>query len=600
MIEREELNKRLDHNIRIYFFVKGYIREAWKLARAKKTGQDKKYKKKEPFVNFSEEAQELIEILSVRLLSSKGFKVNDSIPFEEHWIQKDIKVFLQKNREIEKVLNDKILLDALEKSKKRSVKLVERFSHPLMLAGEVCHAASYKFPVPPVNLILESLYGILTYASNQIHKRAMRYDPDLKNISTVEKYSTYTSSFGSIVVIGLIIAALASGPVSLAIAAFLTAIGSLAISASNLMKLGGSIVSLINEIRDHKEPKDTYKWRVFKRVLLCGRYALSSAFYLCMSILAVAAVVALFTNPIGLAVLAGSMFTFALVAVGVSIGTLILTKLADRKIKEITKKHLNQEDKKDFRVSPGYKNKDKHVLGETLDLANEESRRHSKKPIENQGIELMRKMSNHKKHIGASGKPLSLQEYERLSLVSIEELKQKKKHDPIYQGVKCNVTKQKDQDRDVLVIHVPKESSSVMIANDKIERYQNSKQEVEVTLTAHPSDRAIFILLDTNKVFAPLEMEHCGDPIVVLKIFEAAKLTNVEVILDPRDRASLIDNKDPKLRTYFAAIEGWSSEEFQSYSKIKSQGKLGEIPDQLPHESSSQESSGRSHSHPDA
>ena len=595
MIEQEALKKKLDDDANRYLFVKGYIREAWNLAKAQRENQDQQYKKNKTFRNFSKDTQELIALLSNKLLLTDDFNEDDSTPFEEHWIQKDIKEFLKKNREIEKILKDKILLDALEKNKKKSVKLMARFSHPLTMAAELCHAASYKYPVPPANLILESIYGILMYAGNLIRKRAMKRDPDLKSFSPVERYSTQASSFGSLVVLGLIISAAASGPASVIIAAFLTAVGSLSVSIANLMRLGGSIVSLIKEIREHKEPKETYKWRILHRIMACAKYATSSTFYLCVSILAVTAVVAIFANPVGLAVLAGSMFTIALIAIGVSVGTLILSKIAENRINKITKEHLGNKSEESLHVSHSLNSKKKKGIGKrVLNLNHDQEERaeylDKERGLE-PGFELMRKTSSNKRKISVSSEPMTLQKYKQLSLISLKQLEAKKKHDPIYQNVKFGIEKQKSQqESEAFVIHVPKENPTSTKLEDKIERHWNMRKEVEITLNPSPDDKSLLILFDTNRGFSPLEMEHCGDPITVLKVFEAAKLMGVEVILDPRDRALIIDNKDLKLKKYFAAIENLSPEEFQAYLKnstgSKRYKKLGEVPAQFPEKSS--------------
>jgi hypothetical protein len=593
VVKPETLKVKLDEDVvNRCLFVKGYIREAWKLAKAKCKGQDEQYKKRKPFVSLSKETQALIELLSKKLLLSTSFNANNPVPFAEHWTPKDIRVFFKKNKGINKILQDRLLLDDLERNKQRAIKLIARFSNPLKIVADLCRATSYHFPIPPVNLILGTIQGALTFLSNAMRHRAMQYDPDLKVFSSVQRYSVYVSGLGSTTVVGLIMSAVASGPLIVPIAAFLTAIGSLSVSISNLMQLWGSIISLANEIKKRKDPKETYNWRVFKKATSYVKYATHSAFYLCVSTLAVAAVVALFANPVGLAVLAASMFTMALVAVGVSVGTLILKKLANHRIKSITKAHLEKGTDKKLHASPILGNKSKRTIERAATLGHRRHITHSSTAsVMGPGFALMRKTLNDRKRICASGRSLSLQDYQQLSLIALKELAQKKKHDPIYQGVKYSIEKQKDkekdQESDKLVIQVPKqnaEGAKLEKIYDKIERYRNKKKAVELQLTYHPSDKALFVLFDMNRVLAPLKMERCSDPITMLRVFEAAKLMNVEVILDSKDRALLMESKNPKLSAYFTMIEHWSREAFQAYinSAAKGQRKLGEIPATLP------------------
>ena len=418
---------------------------------------------------------------------------------------------------------------------------------------------------------------------------ARRHNPAIKELAKGQPAAAVVSSVGVAAMIGLGISLAFSGPGAVLAAAVLIAIGTTTIAASTLIAFGGSLVGLVKEFRT-KEPKDTYKLRVAKAGLQSAKLALSSAFYISVTILAVLAVVALVSNPVTLPILAAGMFTFALVTGAVSLVSLLLTKLASFHIGKIEKQRrqtasqnkLENSVDNDLEKNNGPKAKQRQNRDSELSYGSKKS---------TTGLQLLREIAKHKPNITAhSTVPLTQESYQAITQQSLEELKVKKKTSSVYEGIKVEPHHPHKNGAEALLIEIPHQYEK-NAHHDKLLRLQNDKNEVEITLTTDPrshdpSDNAIYILLDLNKNFAPLVMEHCGNPQIVLKIFEAAKLANMELVLDIQDREQLAANSDPTLRNYFNAIEGWTSEEFSLYIKQRAasdkEWKLGKIPRELP------------------
>ena len=97
---KEAQTMKFDTEIHRLSHLKGYIREAWKLALARKKNQDKNYKKKSPFIDYSESTQILIEKISDKLLSTGALNEEEEVPFQSSWTEQDIRNFFRKNKKI--------------------------------------------------------------------------------------------------------------------------------------------------------------------------------------------------------------------------------------------------------------------------------------------------------------------------------------------------------------------------------------------------------------------------------------------------------------------------------------------------------------------
>jgi len=569
----------LDEKAKRLFKLKGYMREAWKLAQVKhleEEEQEDEYRE-ESLSKFSKSAQRRIEKISDALLSSKNFDPAQLLPFNTDWATADIKKFLLDNSGLEEILFDEKMLSALEKNLKMAGRL-NLIVDVLSAIADTCQAVAYKYPIAPVDAILATIVPACIAARNLALRYALKQDPNFQSsfkgpAQGTKTYAVYTGLLGVTTLAGIAVGILSTGPLAVTVAPFLIAVGSVFFAMSNLVRLKSSVDELIDEIKNAKTPKETYRLRILNKGLDCMRTAVGSAFYLSVAILAVATVVALFTNPVGLAVLAGGIATFAIVTAAVSLATIVLKRTVEAQIQKKQAPDLKTD--KITEHSSELKNKAKGVLEHLKKLG-------VSRELENHVSPLIHEVEQKTRQIHAHSKIISHQAYQELALASIKALEHNQKTNPLYEGVQYAVEKSSKTGREILSVSVPSASRK---SEDAIKRYHNDKHQVEITLNRDPSDTAIFILFDLNKAFLPLEMDACGQVSTALRIFEAAKLANVDVKLHPKDLALLNTATDPKLKAYFKAIEHWSPEEFQAYAeKQKKAGdwKLGTIPVTVP------------------
>jgi len=467
----------------------------------------------------------------------------------------------------------------MERRKKIGNRWYSWLGMPLLALYDVCEAASHSYPIPPVNWILDGISDGFLFFGHLACRQGMKYNPDLKGPRSIKYYSLIP---GAIAVVGLTLSLLLSGPV----AAFFLAAGALALSVNKVLLFGTTLAQAWKEYKQ-TDPKETHRLRFGKKVLQCLNNGLGFACSLCVSILAVAAVVAVFANPVGLMALMGAMAAIAVATAAVAVGSIVAGKVVDRQIKK-TELTMRQAEKKGNAKKLGLKDlKDQETRPENT-ITKKVAQKNS-----DHNLMLLQEAEKKNKKISARTVNSFLKHaYEALSEASIKEMEEKKKADPLYQAVEYKVEYLKNlekKDHHELSIFVPHLNPKTKTPDKKdiIKRSLNAAHTVEITLNAHPSDNAIFILLDNNKVFAPLVMDHYGDAQMVLKVFEAAKLTGVEVRLDPQDRELLANNPDPKIKAYFNTIENWKTAEFQEYVEkiVKVQGELrplGQIPEELP------------------
>lgn len=289
---------------------------------------------------------------SIKSLAAPILKFIDEHPefdlstpaFEENWSQNDIRVFYKQYPFLMGSGLDKKVWEDLETQRSDANIWNKWIASPLSVAAEVCESASFKYPVPPADVILLMIQTGLAFFANRANQQAMKYDPAIQPLP--EKVTVYPKSGlfgGGVALLGISVGVLFTGPLVTFLAPVLTAVGALAVSVISLIAFGRSIGAFVREIRKNKDPKETHGLRIFQKGLECLKSAMVTAFYISVSILAVAAVVALFAHPVGLGVLAGGMATFALVTVGLSVGTAILSKVSEWRIKKITERSLKEE-----------------------------------------------------------------------------------------------------------------------------------------------------------------------------------------------------------------------------------------------------------------
>ncbi len=322
--------------------VQAYIREAWKLALAKKIPSVSI--KTSRFSSLSPKTKLGIEKLSKELWLGSTIALNaNPEAFTESWTEKEFSAFFKQNPSVEQIISNSSAIVDFENNKKAADRWNKWAAKPLSLVSGLCDAAAFKYPLPPVDWILSTVSSTALFLKNVSHHQAMKFDPKLQGKKQSKLYSAYSSIAGSIALMGLSVSAFATGPVAVVAAPILLAIGALSISLSHLIAAASTILELKKEITQKKDPKDTYKLRVFQKGLKLIKQGMSSIFYLAMSTLAVAAVVALVANPIGLSVLGGSMLMLAAVTAGISLVTTIAAKMTGQRIKTIDKKHAVEE-----------------------------------------------------------------------------------------------------------------------------------------------------------------------------------------------------------------------------------------------------------------
>lgn len=214
------------------------------------------------------------------------------------------------------------------KNNKRRARRIDSFIvAPLNNITNFCGSIAYNYPLPPINWILNAISTGAYFLSNMMSRIVVKFNPDRAGPPIINTSSTTLGFISSITAgIGMVVGAVA--------APWFFAVAALSLALQNLVLLGGSLKEWVDTIRT-KEPKASYGLRVFNSTIQCANNALGAAFGLSMSILAVAAVVALFANPVGLTALAGAAFIFGLSMAAASLGASIVGKVNERAIKRI-------------------------------------------------------------------------------------------------------------------------------------------------------------------------------------------------------------------------------------------------------------------------
>lgn len=347
MIEEADLKNNLrEEEFKKLFLFKGYFRLAWQFAKLKKINSNNDAAEK-TLLAFDEDTQKSIKSLAAPMLKfiDEHPEFDLSTPaFEENWSQNDIQAFYEQYPFLMGSGLDKKVWEDLETQKSNGNIWNKWIASPLSVAAEVCESASFKYPVPPADVILLMIQTGLAFFANRANQKAMKYDPAIQPLpEKVTAYPKFGLFGGAVALLGIGMGVLFTGPLVTVLAPFLTATGALGVSLISLIAFGRSISAFVREIRKNKDPKETHGLRIFQKGLECLKSAMITAFYISVSILAVAAVVALFAHPVGLGALAGGMATFALATVGLSVGTAILSKVSEWRIKKITERSLQEQ-----------------------------------------------------------------------------------------------------------------------------------------------------------------------------------------------------------------------------------------------------------------
>lgn len=205
--------------------------------------------------------------------------------------------------------------------------------HALDENSELAHDATplgEAFP-PVVGQILQATIDIIKALESAAGFLAKRYNPmrssEESKSSSPEKIARRVSKtfrmIGLVSLVGLGVGV--ASPVLLGV----VVAGTLALGIANVVSLGSELKKFGDELK--KKDVGAKGLRLFRQGLNCVTRASNSSLYICLSILAVGA---LLSNPVGLSVVAAVVVTIAAVSLGVSLFNLGMKYLATRQIKK--------------------------------------------------------------------------------------------------------------------------------------------------------------------------------------------------------------------------------------------------------------------------
>lgn len=235
----------------------------------------------------------------------------------------------------------------LEEDRKTAARINRWAVTPLLTAASVCTSIS-KNAFSPIIEISQGLYILFQSLGRGIFMGlAHGYDPDLKGPQSIKFAGSGLAFLGTgLLALGLgvpLIVGLVVAPfVGLAVAALaakfialpLLAMSSISICLSNLVTFTAAVKDLKSTFSDRnkEDPSGSYRFRILHQLTKVVNPLMSSVFYACASVLAVAGAVALFANPVGLASLALAMGTIAIATGAVAVFSWIAGELAQRKV----------------------------------------------------------------------------------------------------------------------------------------------------------------------------------------------------------------------------------------------------------------------------
>jgi len=412
---------------------------------------------------------------------------------------------------------------------------------PARATTEVLDRTAEHYPIPPIDWAakaLSSVSGIVeTFGQNRLSKYTLSQEPPSKT-SNVPKLVADLAGMAGIFLnfihpVAPLIATLTAmvSPILLMVAAGFMAVTQI----RNFVK---SVKNLIKETKQ-KEPRETYKLRVRKRVIECVKEGASALFYIALTAVALAQFVSIFTNPIGLGVMTG-------ISAGIGVG-MIITTVVMQQLRKRTETRLSKLENT-LGLRPELDTpQPKHGIGKGLkERANLAIKTLGRAPTvlpdtagleRHKGLHAMHVAAKKKKaNLVSHAKVMTLEAFHQLHDRSIEHLEREKQQaGSLYTGIKYE-SKIMDEKR-TLLVEVPREGIGVVKgkASDRISRRQNAKNEVEMTLSPNPAEKSIEVFLDMHRELAPLRMDYCGDQKTVADILEVSKKLRIEVQLDERD-----------------------------------------------------------------
>ncbi len=569
--------------------MRGYLREAWKL-KAEAHGQELEVEpENDAYERLDGNTRRLVEKLSNSIFSAPHIPEDKTeIPFGEEWDAERIEAFLTEHYNLsrQQIVNDLLgneLFEELEKRKKTAEKF-QQLSVPLLAVSSASYRAS-QTRVPPVDWFFLGLSMASAVAGSVAEYMAARKDPDIVRRKKVkrEALSNILVSVGCAVT--FIIGVMGGAPLA---GAVVFAASLLPVCAQNLVSLARSIKRLIAEVRDRKVPKVSYAWRVAKRVATCVHKASNASFYTFALVAAGVLVFGLVTaNPIG-AVLVGAILPVAIASVSLSAVSGFFNKTANSRIRHLENNGPRR--KKGKSVSNKPRRSQRAQVKPKMRAAKEQRASlvavasKVNRPVQTlaRGKPKIKRMYQRYRSQQRSETPAisfrtvetySTPKFTMLHRDCLQKLSQRKaaKND-LYQDIFYNVNGVNDTR---ITVQVPKgQNMHDMKRYDRIEQSLTPQHNMEITLSGDPGDQAIHCLLDLHRDFQPLALDYCGEPLTVLKVAQAAKLADVTLHFDPRDKAEIKKCTDQKVAEEFNALELVDPKD---YARVFAAKPLGEL-----------------------
>jgi len=573
-----------------------YMQEALKLARldSEDPGSAQAYVESDEFEAHDEQAKKIIR----RMVDILAKKTLGKILDIEHELEsaKDLREFFEKNVDIaKKILKDEQIQAALEKVSVAVALWQKWVTDPANATRELFDRTAENYPYPGIDWALGTLGGLAEIVQRFGQNQQKNYSLALGVTPTATRGAKTFLGLATMIGFGLTFVGGATAAVA---SPLLVALGATAVAGTNLWEFGKTVKRLYQEIKYKKDPPETYRLRVVDRSLETLKNGVTTAFYLCMAVVAIGGLIAVFSNPVGLGVLAGSL---AAIATGIAVTSLVahlLRKRTQARIKKIEAEMGLSKDENN--LDKAYKPEIDSGLSLTKRArsAMQTLRRRSKNvsrvadPLDKRAPVLNAIQVNKKRTLNtiAHAEKMTKEGFSHFTEASVAALKTKQRtHHPLYAGVVYQVKETADVYH-TLVVEVPHEIEKTGIKSfDKIKRLQNAQHEVEMTLTANPADRSIVVFLDMHRDLAPLSMDYCGDPKTLLKILAASKQLSVAVSFDRKDLALIRNSTDKKFKEYFDFVEALDPDEYRAHvATDKKDPSLGAIPEHFEVPKSSQ------------
>lgn len=357
--------------------------------------------------------------------------------------------------------------------------------------------------------------------------------------------------------------------------------------------------------KNPEESAENRKQRVMEKVWECVKHAASFTGYVASILSLVAAI----SNPFGLAIAGSTVTIITAVGLGAAFVAVLAEKLAEKKIASIraflstVKEVVDQSDFKDHSHAKRFRKiHDKlEKVQNIYDKVRGISQAYRDHGHENPALFLIKKVHEHEGLLLKATHPIGGEYYEHIATSTLKTLESLKNDpNPIYRGISFD-RKMMAEDQQELLIKVPRIKKAAHHATDTvlehpstpttepadhIRCFKDHHDHIQIHTNADPSDETLCLMMAAvAPQLGPLKMKPGGDIERILRVLEAAKLADVELIIHPDDRAR-IQAAEPPLKDYFDALLRVSTRKFQAYveKEVKAHGKraLGQIPDSIP------------------